>query len=59
VAEIRRGLLLLEVKAAVLTDRKVKAREQARLARKRAWYDEVTGRFADPVSVKQVVAWNS
>jgi hypothetical protein len=49
VAEIRRGLLLLEVKAAVLTDRKVKAREQARLARKRAWYDEVTGRFADRV----------
>lgn len=29
VAEMRRGLILLEVRAAALTDRKVKAREQA------------------------------
>jgi toxin FitB len=37
VAEMHRGLILLETKIAPLSDRRVKARTQARLARKRAW----------------------
>lgn len=49
VAEMRRGLFLLEARIAATADRKVCAREQARLDRKRAWYQEVTGRFADRV----------
>ncbi len=49
VAEMHRGLILMEAKIAALSDRKVKIREQRRFARKRAWYDEVTGRFADRV----------
>ena len=60
VAEMRRGLILLEIKVAAVADRKVKAREQARLARKRAWYDEVTGRFADrvePIDVAVAEKW--
>ncbi len=60
VAEMRRGLILLEVKAEALTDRKVKARAQARLARKRVWYDEVTGHFADrvaPIDIAVAEKW--
>ena len=49
VAEMRRGLILLGDKTSAITDRKVKAREQSRLAWKQAWYDEVTRRFADRV----------
>ena len=59
-AEMRRGLILLEAKAAALTDRKVKARAQTRLARKRAWYDEVTGRFAgrvEPIDIAVAEKW--
>jgi len=53
---MHRGLILLETNVAALTDRKIKAREQARLARKQAWYDEVTGRFADRVEPIDIVA---
>lgn len=49
VAEMRRGLILLEDKVSAITDCKVKARERRRLARKQTWYDEVTRRFADRV----------
>jgi predicted nucleic acid-binding protein len=55
VAEMHRGLILLEAKVAALTDRKVKGREQARLVRKRAWYHEVTGRFGDRVEPIDIV----
>jgi len=60
VAEMHRGLILLEDKVAALTDRKVKAREQRRLAWKRAWYEEVTGRFADrvePIDITVAEKW--
>lgn len=60
VAEMRRGLILLEVKLAAVTDHKVKVREQQRLARKQAWYDEVTVRFADrvePIDIAVAEKW--
>lgn len=60
VAEMHRGLILLEAKVATLSDRKVKARAQASLSRKRAWYDEVIGRFADriePIDVAVAERW--
>jgi predicted nucleic acid-binding protein len=60
VAEMRRGLFLLEARIAATADRKVRAREQARLDRKRAWYDEVTGRFADrvePIDIVVAAKW--
>ncbi len=60
VAEMHRGLILLEARLATLSDREVKSRAQARLSRKRAWYDEVTGRFADrmePIDVAVAEKW--
>jgi predicted nucleic acid-binding protein len=60
VAEMHRGLILLERKIAALTDRRVAAREQARVAPKRAWYAEVTGRFADriePIDIAVAEKW--
>jgi predicted nucleic acid-binding protein len=60
VAEIRRGLILLETRVASVKDRKVMAREQQRLARKRSWYDEVTVRFADrvePIDIAVAETW--
>jgi predicted nucleic acid-binding protein len=57
VAAMRRGPFLLEARIAVTADRKVRVREQARLDRKRAWYDELIGRFADRVEpIGMVVA---
>lgn len=46
-AEMHRSLLLLEAKVAALSDRRVKAREHLRASARRAWYTEVTRRFAD------------
>lgn len=60
VAEMRRGLLLLEAKVAAVSDRRVRAREQGRLDWKRAWYDEVTGLFADrlePIDLAVAERW--
>jgi predicted nucleic acid-binding protein len=60
VAEMRRGLILLEIRIARLTDHTVKVRQQLRLERKRAWYGEVTVRFADrmePIDVVVAEAW--
>ncbi len=60
VAEMRRGLFLLEARIAATADRKVRARAQARLDWKRAWYDEVTGRFADrvePIDIAVAERW--
>lgn len=48
-AEMHRGLILLERRTEALTDKKVRQREELRLARKRAWYGEITDRFADRV----------
>jgi toxin FitB len=55
IAEMHRGLILLEAKVALLADRRIKAREQERVARKRAWYVEVTTRFADRVEPIDIV----
>jgi toxin FitB len=49
VAEMHRGLLLLEAKAAAATDRRVKARLIAAIRPKRAWYDAVLDRFGDRI----------
>jgi predicted nucleic acid-binding protein len=60
VAEMHRGLILLEARIAALSDRKGQAREQARLVKKRAWYDEMTGRFGDrmePIDVAVAAKW--
>ncbi|PPQ40136.1 PIN domain-containing protein [Rhodopila globiformis] len=59
-AEMRRGLFLLEARIVATADRKVRAREQARLDWKRAWYDELTGRFADrlePIDIVVAEKW--
>jgi toxin FitB len=48
-AEMHRGLLLAEAKAAALTDRRAKARATAGLETKRRWFGEVTERFSDRV----------
>lgn len=60
VAEMRRGLALMEQKIASITDRNVKAREQARVARKAAWYREITDLFEDriiPIDVAVAHRW--
>jgi len=60
VAEMHRGMILLEAKVAALANRRAKAREQTRVAAKRAWYREVTGRFADrmePIDIAVAEKW--
>jgi predicted nucleic acid-binding protein len=49
VAEMHRGLLLLEIRAAEATDPRVKARLTATLQPKRAWYNAVLDRFGDRI----------
>ena len=49
VAEMHRGLLLLEAKADAATDPAAQARLAAALRRRRAWYDTVLDRFGDRV----------
>jgi predicted nucleic acid-binding protein len=57
VAEMHRGLLLLEIQSAAATDLKAKARLTAALQPKRAWYDAVLDRFGDRVeSIDRAVA---
>ncbi len=60
VAEMRRDLYPLEARIAATTDRLVRAREQGRLDRKRAWHDELIGRFADriePIDIAVAQTW--
>ena len=60
IAEMRRGLILLEVKVAAISDRKARTREQARLRRKHVWYSDVTTRFADrllPIDLAAAERW--
>ncbi len=60
VAEMRRGLVLLDQKIARIADRKVQSRERLRLDRKTAWYREVTGTFANrilPIDVAVAEIW--
>jgi toxin FitB len=60
VAEMKRGLLMLEAKIASLSDRKVAQRERQRLAKKQEWYDEIVGRFPDrlePIDVSVAEKW--
>ena len=60
VAEMRRGLVLLEGKVAASADRKAKAREKARLARKQVWYAGLTLEFADriePIDLPVAERW--
>ena len=49
IAEMHRGLILLEAKAASVTDRGVRARMTAGLQDRRRWFSEVTERFADRI----------
>ena len=59
-AEMHRGLILLETKIEALSDGRVKARKHARLTRKRAWYEEVAERFADrlePIDLAIAEKW--
>jgi len=55
VAEMRRGLFLLEARIVATADRMVRSRVQACLDWKRAWYDELVGRFADRVEPIDIV----
>jgi predicted nucleic acid-binding protein len=50
VAEMRRGLILLDVRSSALSNRQAKVRERRRLAQKQAWYDEIKMRFADRIA---------
>jgi len=59
-AEMRRGLILLEAKMAALAGTRAMLREQERLAQKTAWYDEVTIRFTDrlePIDLAVAEKW--
>ena len=57
VAEMHRGLLLLEQKAAAATDRRVKTRLTTVLQPKRAWYDAILDRFDDRIEpIDRIVA---
>ena len=59
-AEMRRGLILLEAKVAALAGTRAMLREQERLAQKTAWYDQVTTRFADrlePIDLAVAETW--
>jgi toxin FitB len=49
VAKMHRGLLLLEVKLAAVTDRNARARLLATMQPKRAWYDALMDRFDDRI----------
>ena len=60
VANMHRGLIMLEKRIQALSDRRTRVRENARLARKRAWYNEVTERFADriePIDLSVAEKW--
>jgi len=60
VAEMRRGLILLEDKVDALTDRKVKARERQRLDWKWARYNQLTVLFAnrmEPIDITVAEKW--
>lgn len=60
VAEMRRGLILLEQKAARTADRKVRLRLLEGLRRKEAWQREVTTGFADrilPIDLAVAERW--
>jgi predicted nucleic acid-binding protein len=60
VAEMKRGLLMLEAKVASLSDRKVAQRERERLANKQEWYDEIVARFPDrlePIDIAVAEKW--
>ena len=57
VAEMHRGLLLLEQRAAATTDRKVKARLTQAVRPKRDWYNAVLDRFGDRIEpINRLVA---
>ena len=60
VAEMKRGLLMLEATVASVSDRKVAKRERERVARKREWYEDIVRRFADrlePIDVSVAEKW--
>lgn len=60
VAEMHRGLILLEAKAASIADRRARARMAAGLATRRSWFSEVTERFADriePIDLEVARKW--
>jgi toxin FitB len=60
IAEMRRGLVLLEAKIDQITDSAVKKREKQRLGRKLEWYQEVVDRFGDkvePIDINVAEKW--
>jgi predicted nucleic acid-binding protein len=60
IAEMRRGLVLLEQRIDGISDLKVRNREGLRLAHKREWYAAVVDRFADkivPIDVAVAEQW--
>ena len=60
IAEMRRGLVLLEQKVHQISDTKVRNREELRLAHKREWYATVVDRFADrivPIDIAVAERW--
>ena len=59
-AEMRRGLLLLEAEVAAVSDVRVQARERVRLEQKRRWYDDVATLFGDriePIDLAVAEGW--
>ncbi len=60
VAEMHRGLILLEAKAVSVADRRARTRLNAGLAARRSWFNEVTERFADriePIDLEVARKW--
>jgi len=60
IAEMRRGLFLLEQKVHRISDTKVRNCEELRLAHKREWYAAVVDRFADrivPIDIAVAERW--
>jgi toxin FitB len=60
IAEMHRGLILLEARAAAIVDRKARARMIAGLRVRRRWFSDVTERFADriePIDLNVARTW--
>jgi toxin FitB len=60
IAEMHRGLILLEKKAEAATDRRARARMTRGLQAKHRWFSEMTQRFADriePIDVEIACKW--
>jgi predicted nucleic acid-binding protein len=54
IAEMRRGLVLIEQRIAKASTRNVRERERRRLSARQAWYANVVQRFSDKIEVIDV-----